>query len=137
MVGKEADYPRAWITKADADLRAAEKLLINQEFSTAAFHIQQAIEKYLKGCLLYCGWSLRRLHDLETLLNEAVTHVPTLEQFRELCAVATEYYIAERYPYEDTTPTDNKLLEQQIVQVKALRKHILGMALPLRDTDEP
>jgi len=53
------------------------------------FHLQQAVEKYLKGYLLSQGWELQRIHNLEALLNEAIRFAPGLEGFRELCEEAT------------------------------------------------
>ena len=39
-----------WIKKAEADLRIAKKLLeLNEETWAIAFHVEQAVEKYLKA----------------------------------------------------------------------------------------
>ena len=47
------DFVQNWLRKAETDLRAAEHLLtIDQEDCfPAAFHAQQAAEKFLKGFL--------------------------------------------------------------------------------------
>jgi len=64
----------------------------------AAFCLQQAVEKFLKAFLLSKGWKLRRIHDLEALLDDATAHDASLDQFREVCQKITNYYVAERYP---------------------------------------
>jgi len=38
----------------------------------AGFCLQQAVEKFLKAFLLSKGWKLRRVHDLNTLLDDAL-----------------------------------------------------------------
>ncbi len=74
-------------------------MLENDDAGGAAFHLQQAIEKYLKGYLIGKGWKLERIHDLEDLLDYAVDYNKGFEEFRVLCQEATEYYIEERYPF--------------------------------------
>ena len=65
MPGNESLHPKDWAVKGDSDLNAVEILLKAQNLDVAAFHIQQAIEKYLKGYLLR-SWknSLRRQKNL-------------------------------------------------------------------------
>ena len=64
-----------------------------------AYHIQQAIEKYLKGYLLLKGQRLPRLHELDTLLNLAAKFESELyPPFIELCERAMRYYVEDRYP---------------------------------------
>jgi HEPN domain-containing protein len=61
--------------KASQDLRRAEILLTASGVEGAGFHLQQTAENYFKSCLLGKGWPLKRTHDLEVLLNEAITKV--------------------------------------------------------------
>ncbi|MCX6843728.1 MAG: HEPN domain-containing protein [candidate division WOR-3 bacterium] len=61
--------------------------------------MQQAVEKYVKGYLLGRGWKLRRIHDLEVLLNEVVRLAASFEEFRESCRKIMQYYLEDRYPY--------------------------------------
>lgn len=71
----------------------------------AAFHLQQALEKYLKGFLLSQGWPLKKIHDLEALLDDAVSYDRQLEDFRPLVQQVTGYYLIERYPTVEEGPT--------------------------------
>ena len=64
----------------------------------AAFHLQQAVEKFLKGFLISNGWKLRKIHDLEALLDDATQLSPRFEKYRKLCQEVTGYYLTERYP---------------------------------------
>jgi HEPN domain-containing protein len=90
--------PEDWYRKGALDIRRSEILVDNDDPEGAAFHLQQALEKYLKGYLIEKGWKLRRIHDLEDLLDHAVDYDEKLEAFRSLCQEVTEYYIEERYP---------------------------------------
>ena len=73
----------------------------------AAFRLQQAIEKYLKGFLLAKGWRLQRIHDVEALLSDAVRFDPSLGRYRALCQQVAGYYVVERYPMFDEGPSAN------------------------------
>jgi HEPN domain-containing protein len=97
---EESFYPRDWFDKARQDVRTVEILLREEgDAEIAGFHLQQAVEKYLKGYLLSQGWELQRIHNLEALLNEAIRFEPEMERFRELCEEATDFYTLERYPF--------------------------------------
>ena len=99
MKKRESPLPKDWFHKADLDIRRSEILLANNDAEGAAFHLQQALEKYLKGYLIGKGWKLERIHDLEDLLDYAVDYDKKFETFRPLCQEVTEYYIEERYPF--------------------------------------
>lgn len=96
----EIDTPVAdWYAQGDMDLQAAEILLNSQgPLPAAAFHIQQVVEKYLKGFLISTGWPLRRTHDLELLIQEVIARDTDFSQFLKPCQRITEYYIETRYP---------------------------------------
>jgi HEPN domain-containing protein len=97
---EESLYPQDWFSKARQDVRTVEILLREEgDAEVAGFHLQQAVEKYLKGYLLSQGWELQRIHNLEILLNEATSFAPEMERFRELCEEATDFYTLERYPF--------------------------------------
>ena len=122
MVPKESFSPEAWLRKGDVDLESARVLLREDHATTAAFLLQQALEKYLKGFLLSKGWALRKVHELDVLLNDAVHYDKNLEKFRDLCETATEYYLAERYPYEEPVSVSKTELEAQLRQAGLLRE---------------
>ena len=95
---KDSYVPQHWFQKSDLDMKRSEILINNQDPEGAAFHLQQSIEKSLKGYLISKGWKLQRIHDLEDLLDYAVEFNREIEEFRTLCQEVTEYYIEERYP---------------------------------------
>jgi len=99
MPGKESHYPADWFAQGEKDLGRVTRRLAEGDLPDAAFHLQQALEKYLKGYLLSKGWHLRRTHNLQVLLEEAITWKPHLEPFRAACQEITAYYFADRYPF--------------------------------------
>ena len=98
MPPKESRYPKDWLALAEKDLVRVRRSLRDRDPELAAFCLQQAVEKFLKAFLLSKGWKFRRIHDLEALLDDAMVHDPSLDQFRDACQKITNYYVVERYP---------------------------------------
>ena len=122
MRREESRYPKDWFRIGDRELRRAQNLLRLGDLDGAGFNLQQAIEKYLKGYLLAQGWELRRIHDLETLVNEAIIYDPSFEEFRAACQQITQFYIAERYPFT----VSSELSEEEIKESLAITEGLIG-----------
>ena len=69
--------------------------------------MQQGVEKHLKGWLLARGWTLVRVHDLQRLLDDALTYEPDLVGYYALCERLTGYYYLERYPFLAEPPEED------------------------------
>lgn len=98
MPPEQYGYPMDWLRIAERDLSRVNRCLRDDDVEAAGFFLQQAVEKFLKAFLLSKGWRLRRLHDLEVLLDDAAEYDADLERFRPLCQQVTGYYLIERYP---------------------------------------
>ena len=96
--GSDASVADEWILIARKDWRRAERNLKDQDSEAAGFFLQQSLEKYLKAFLLKHDWKLRKIHELDALLDEPSKHQQELESFRDLCERVSGYYFAERYP---------------------------------------
>lgn len=125
MPDKESKYPADWFAQGEKDLKRVEPRLKEGDLADAAFHLQQALEKYLKGYLLSRGWRLRRTHNLESLLDESVKHDADFEKFRPICQEVTAYYFQDRYPFLTVGPS-RKEIESALKQAKDLVKKIKG-----------
>jgi HEPN domain-containing protein len=113
--------PAEWFAQGDLDIQAAEILLAqNGPLAIVAFHLHQAIEKTLKGFLLSTGWPLRRIHDLEILLQEAIVRDAEFARFLAACQRITEYYIETRYPIGVTTSFQHAALQADLNTTRAL-----------------
>ena len=87
-----------WLAIARKDWGRIFIMLGKEDLEAAAVFLEQSLEKYLKAFLLSRGWTLRKLHELDTLLDDAVAHRSGLENFRNLCERVSGYYLADRYP---------------------------------------
>ena len=120
MPHRESRYPADWLRIAERDLARVDHLLDVQDPEAAGFFLQQAVEKFLKAFLLSKGWELQRIHDLETLLNAALTYDPSLESFRSACQKITGFYLVERYPFVIETGLTEEDVRTSRMQVEAL-----------------
>lgn len=99
MAPEESSYPSDWLGIAERDLGRVNRCFGDNDPEAARFFLQQSLEKkFLKALLLSRGWRLRRVHDLEVLLDDAVEYDPDLERFRPICRQVTGYCLIERYP---------------------------------------
>ena len=114
MSGMDSRTPTDWYAKAEEDLQAARALSDDKVrlYGVAAFHIQQALEKYMKGFLLAKGWQLQRIHDLTKLLHDLTTYEPAFAQYNALCIRATEFYFESRYPLFPITVATEEEVKQ-------------------------
>lgn len=102
MPPKESHYARDWRRVAEKDWKRIGQALEDRDAEEAGFWLQQALEKFLKAYLLSKGWTLRKVHDLEILVNEATAYRRDFGQYAKACRKITGYYIAERYPLMDS-----------------------------------
>jgi len=88
-----------WFERGRHDIETA-LLLYDQGGHTdsIAYHIQQAIEKFLKGYLVLHGKRPPWIHELDTLLHRAAALDASLLDFLDLCEKASRYYIEDRSP---------------------------------------
>ncbi|MBU4201835.1 MAG: HEPN domain-containing protein [Candidatus Altiarchaeales archaeon] len=120
MANNDSSMPKDWFAKGDADIQTVEILLGHEgNMEVAASHIQQAIEKYLKGYLISKGWELKKTHDLAELLDKAVEYNPELEEFRGLCEESTAFYFGSRYPLFQKGPSKEEV-EEALKKARAL-----------------
>lgn len=120
MPRKESLYPADWLRIAEKDFARVEYLLREHDAEAAGFFLQQAVEKFLKAFLLSKGWQLQRVHDLEPLLNEALSFDPSLEQYRSILQKITGFYFIERYPFVVDVGLTEDDVQQAFTAVKGL-----------------
>lgn len=89
-----------WFDRGNRDMETSQLLYDQGGYTDViAYHLQQAIEKYLKGYLVLKGQKPPRIYELDNLLSlvdKFETHL--YSSFIELCEKATRYYIEDRYP---------------------------------------
>ncbi|HET8759881.1 MAG TPA: HEPN domain-containing protein [Nitrospiria bacterium] len=95
---EDSPYSEDWLRVARQDWHRIHVMLADGDGDAAGLFLQQAIEKFLKAFLLEHGWKLKKVHTLQSLLDEAVAFKSTLAPFRPLCEKVSGFYFAERYP---------------------------------------
>lgn len=98
---------RAWLAKADMDLKvAAHELTAVPPFTAdAVFHAQQAAEKAVKGFLAWHDSPFRKTHDLAEIGRQCAGIDPSLESLLMRAASLTQYAWKFRYPGEPQEPS--------------------------------
>ena len=93
-----------WFERGKRDLEVAKILLSDEKYSDVVlFHIHQAVEKYLKGFLIYKGWKLKKIHDIEVLITEAASFNKEFQKYLDFSRKLTAFYLEERYPPRPVT----------------------------------
>jgi HEPN domain-containing protein len=118
---------RDWLTKANEDLDAAN-LLIKQKrprTGVAAFHTQQAAEKFLKAFLTWHDRRFKKIHDLKELARACELIDNALGSEAHQLATISPWAIETRYP-GDWSPPTRKEVSKAIQKVTQLYKQILS-----------
>lgn len=106
---------KEWIERGKHDLEVAKILLAEEGyFDIVLFHLHQAVEKYLKGFLIYKGWKLKKIHDLEILVTEAMSFDDGFQKYLDFGRKLTAFYYEERYPPGPITPYLKEEIEKMI-----------------------
>lgn len=88
-----------WFERGRHDIETAQLLYAEHGYTDAiAYHIQQGLEKYLKGYLVLHGKKPPKIHELDALLNRIAAFDNSFDDSLELCEKVSRYYIEDRYP---------------------------------------
>ncbi len=99
---KRKELAEEWFLKGDHDIETAQLLFDERGYSEViCFHIHQAVEKYLKGFLVYIGVKYKWIHDSEELVKACSDIDKSFLNFLGECSSITEYYFESRYPLGD------------------------------------
>jgi HEPN domain-containing protein len=67
---------KEWFERAKRNFEVAKLVFTHGEYyDEGVFLLHQAVEKYLKGYLIFRGWELKKIHDIYLLLSEATQEV--------------------------------------------------------------
>jgi HEPN domain-containing protein len=122
----ELDLARALVSKADSDLRMAEiGIEHDAPLDAVAFHIQQTAEKLLKALLTLRRIEYPRTHDVEALLDLALTDFAVLDGFRERLLGLNAYAVEMRY--DAALYPDREEVLAALETVRDLRREIFQL----------
>lgn len=111
-----------WLNIARKDWNRVRRMLKDEDSEAAGFFLQQSMEKYLKAFLLQHGWKLRKIHELDALLDEAVKYRPDLKDFYDLCEHVSGYYFVVRYPPLGAASLPSKEVEDNLQRAEKFIK---------------
>ena len=114
---RDSMYYYKWLDKALCDLQAARILLTwGGDPSNVAFHCQQAIEKALKGYLLFRTGRHYDGHNLTYLCRQAVMADERFTEWLDESAALNNLYIETRYPTDLPLELDESRHPQGIIR---------------------
>lgn len=90
-----------WLRKAKNDLAAAQKLAQDLP-DIAIYHCQQGAEKALKGFLVLHDKDPGKIHNINTLVNQAALIKPEFKTQLSTAGFLSQYNQAYRYPSNPT-----------------------------------
>lgn len=113
---------RAWFEKGVEDEESAAVLLNADppKSAPAAFHCQQAAEKYLKGCLAHHGEDPPRTHDLPLLLRLCREYDDSLQVLHDAARHLYPFAVEVRYPFG--LSVSEREATEALRQVRTIRK---------------
>lgn len=111
---------KLWFQKADNDIKAIKELIDSEEPLTdiICFHAQQAIEKYIKGALIYFGERVSKTHDLVNLLTSIKKYIPELEYMENELDNISRFGVESRYPDMSYEPTKSEAKQSYEIALK-------------------
>ena len=97
---KKKDYIRLWVRKADGDLKVARRELQAEDsvLEAVCFHLQQAVEKYLKAFLSKYSDKIKRTHNLEFLIEQCIQIDEEFKEYEEKFDRIAGCGVEIRYP---------------------------------------
>lgn len=117
--GRDSLYYYKWLDKALFDLQAARILLTwGGDPCNVAFHCQQAIEKALKGYLLYRTGKHFDGHNLTYLCRQAVQQDEDFQEYLDESAALNNLYIETRYPTDLPLDMDERTVKQYLIMAE-------------------
>jgi len=124
-----------WFERGLHDIETAQLLYDERGYTDSiAYHIQQAIEKYLKGYLVMHGKKPPKIHELDTLLNHIAGFDDSFNGFLDLCEKASRYYIDDRYPPGPIVEYEYSEIKADLERAWELIRNILSKAGVARDS---
>lgn len=94
---EQSDLVKGWLRKAESDLRALDATLGAESYDAAAFHAQQAVEKYLKAFLAYASVQFPYTHNLAKLVELCAQVDDSLAELLPVVESLTPYAVELRY----------------------------------------
>ena len=114
-----------WIYHAYQDMLAAKLLMSdNRLYGPAVFHCQQAMEKVIKGFLLYKTRKLFDGHNVTWLCKQAALLDESFRQWIGKTTLLNRLYIETRYPADIPMDIDRELAENIMTAAEEMSEYV-------------
>ena len=112
------DLAKAFVTKAREDEVLVTKVVDDPEISDDlfGFHVQQAVEKYVKAVLAVQQSRPKQTHDLAALLEEVRDQGIDVPDEVLAAAAWTPYAVRNRYPFLGAAPSIDRRAAIELVR---------------------
>jgi HEPN domain-containing protein len=98
-MSKNADIVKDWLELAYSDLEMAEIAAEKNKYMHCGFHLQQSLEKAIKGLIIKLNNKQPPyIHDLLRLSDEISKTFPEIQKYTKLLSAINPFYIKARYP---------------------------------------
>ena len=126
-----------WIAKASGDLKAAKKLVKDDDdtLDSAAYFTQQTAEKAFKAYLIFKQQPVPKTHDLEKLLKDCMKHDNRFDHLREDAEVLAPYATYSRYP-DDRFNIDREEVDEAIKRAERILRFVKAKIEPIGQTPQ-
>lgn len=74
----------------------------------------------MKAFLLTYGWKLKKVHTLQSLLDEAAAFAPRVTTLRPVCERVSGFYIGDRYPSVGTEGLQTTDIRRELSEARSL-----------------
>jgi len=102
-----ADDHKAWLARAKSSLAISKsKSDENIFYEDLCFQAQQAVEKAIKGLLIFYDVEPEKTHNLVSLIKKLSKYIDIPEEISE-AAILSDYAVQTRYP-GDYTPVEEE-----------------------------
>lgn len=117
-----------WLEKVIHDIGSAK--IIHQHlpdyYDTIAFHCQQAVEKSIKGILVYYGKDFKYSHYLPYLINLLSQLIPVTDEEEDKAILLNQFSVEIRYPN-----TTIALSEEDIINAIEIADYFMEKAIAI------
>jgi len=115
----ENDF-KIWLVRAKSSLKIS-KTRIDEDilYEDLCFQAQQAVEKALKGLLIFYNVEPEKTHNLVTLIKELSKYTEVPEEINET-AILNDYAVQTRYPGEYTPINEDEYYNAIMITEKCV-----------------
>lgn len=115
-----------WFKKGEKDLlTATHELSFGKDAVTESvcFHCQQAVEKFIKGYMVFLGIEVTKTHEIGELVTKCQEKDIEIAEFKETADKLTDYAVEIRYPEAPEAPALEEA-QEAIKVAKSIREFI-------------